>query len=377
MGRKSLAIIHFNPIELYPPIINLLNYLGEYFPETTVYVFTNNASNKIYNYTSNHKNVCIERYGTINQRYSLPKRYWNYLSYYYKTYSSLKKICPNWLWYFETISALPASWYLNNKKNQSTKLIIHYHEYMSREEYESGPLMVKLAHRSEKKLYDIVNYLSHTNEKRMEFFLSDNNIELKNKTYVFPNYPPKNWISPGSNNEINIPIKVVYVGAIGMDSLYIKEFCKWVHDQNGKVRFDIFSNQDTNELQHYLSEKNLQHISIKGYVRYDELPSVLKKYDVGVILYNGHIPNYIYNAPNKLFEYWACGLDVWFPDNIEGSLSFVRHDNYPKIISIDFKKLDKIDLTAMINRTGISYKQSTFYCEKIFEKVTEKIFEKK
>jgi len=374
MKKGSLAIIHFNPIELYPPIINLLDYLGKNYSAMNVYVFTNNSGSSIDKYSSNYKNISIERLGTINQRFSLSKRYWNYLSYYYKTYLRLKKIRPNWLWYFETASALPASWYMSPKKSQSTRLIIHYHEYMSPREYESGPLIVKWAHRSEKKLYDFVSYLSHTNEKRMELFLNDNHIDLTTKAFIFPNYPPQKWIRSESAHTIRLPVKIVYVGAIGMDSLYIKEFCKWADSQNGNVQFDIFSNQDTKELQHYLAENRLQHISIKGYVPYKELPQTLKAYHVGVILYNGHIPNYIYNAPNKLFEYLACGLDVWFPESMKGGLDLVRNDYYPKIISMDFKHLEEIDLPAMVNRSGLSYKPSTFYCEKIFDEVTKKIF---
>lgn len=50
-------------------------------------------------------------------------------------------------------------------------------------------------------------------------------------------------------------------------------------------------------------------------INYSDLPGVIRAYDVGVILYNGHIANYVFNAPNKLFEYLACGLDVWSPSN--------------------------------------------------------------
>ncbi len=374
MKNKILVIIHFNPIELYPPVINLLNYFGQNVPEINVFVFTNSTSANISPYSGNKKNIVIERYGAVDLNFSPVKRYSNYFSFYYKTYNKLKKIHPHWLWYFESASALPASWYMKQKKNRDTILIIHYHEYMSLHEYESGPLLVKWAHRSEKKLYNVVSYLSHTNEKRMELFLKDNNILLKNRTFIFPNYPPQNWIGKESNHEINFPIKIVYVGVIGFESLFIKEFCKWVSYQKGDVVFDIYSSQNLNELENFLAENALKNISIKGYVKYDELPVVLRKYDIGVVLYNGHIQNYVYNAPNKLFEYLACGLDVWFPENMEGSLPFITEKEYPKVICLDFKNLDKIDLKSLVDRSGFSYKPSPFYCEKIFGPVVEKIF---
>jgi hypothetical protein len=33
-------------------------------------------------------------------------------------------------------------------------------------------------------------------------------------------------------------------------------------------------------------------------------------------LYKGHIPNYIYNVPNKVYEYLACGLQVWYSKDL-------------------------------------------------------------
>jgi glycosyltransferase involved in cell wall biosynthesis len=375
MKNKSLVIVHFNPVELYPPMINLLDYLGNNLQATDIFVYTNSACNDtIDQYPGKHKNISIKRYGAVGLNFSPLKRYRNYFSFYYNTYISLKKIHPDWLWYFETASALPASWYMKQKKNQSTTLMVHYHEYMSPKEYKSGPLLVKWAHHAEKKLYNLVSHLSQTNEKRMELFLKDEKIVLKDKTYIFPNYPPKSWIDPESNHVIDFPVRVVYAGAIGFQSLFMEEFCKWVHKQNGHVCFDIYSSQDTSELEIFLSGSELKNISIKGYVEYNELPAVLKKYDVGVVLYNGHIPNYVYNAPNKLFEYLACGLDVWFPENMTGSMHLIRQNKYPRITGINFKELDKIDLKSLIDRSGLSYEPSPYYCEKIFEDVTERIF---
>ena len=97
-------------------------------------------------------------------------------------------------------------------------------------------------------------------------------------------------------------------------------------------------------------------------VDYEQLPGVLRKYDIGVVLYNGHIPNYVHNAPNKLFEYLVCGLDVWFPDVITGSLEFVRDKDFPKVSAIDFTILKDFKLTTAIERRGIA-KDHTFFCE--------------
>ncbi len=229
MDRNTIAIIHFNPIELYPPIINLLNYLAEKMPEKKVYVFTNSSGAAIQKYIPGNSNIVIRRFAIIDLRISSLRRYRNYFSFYCRTYTSLRKIHPKWLWYFETLSALPASWYFRYKKAQDTKLLIHYHEYMSPAEYRNGPWMVKWIHRREKKLYKIVYSLSHTNEKRMQLFLKDNDLVLGDRASIFPNYPPKSWISgkPDKRN-IEYPVRIVHVGAIGLESFYIRELCEWV-----------------------------------------------------------------------------------------------------------------------------------------------------
>jgi hypothetical protein len=90
---------------------------------------------------------------------------------------------------------------------------------------------------------------------------------------------------------------------------------------------------------------------------------VLSDYDVGVILYKGHIPNYIYNAPNKLFEYLACGLDVWFPHVMKSCFKYVTSHTYPKILPVDFSNFNLLDLEKTIDRNDLEFKQPQYYCE--------------
>ena len=104
-------------------------------------------------------------------------------------------------------------------------------------------------------------------------------------------------------------------------------------------------------------------ITLHEGIQYQELPDVLTKYDVGVILYTGHIENYIYNAPNKLFEYLACGLDVWFPDVMKGSMPYLTTETYPKVMAVDFNQLDQSDYLIMSDHTGLVYKEPVYFCE--------------
>jgi len=104
------------------------------------------------------------------------------------------------------------------------------------------------------------------------------------------------------------------------------------------------------------------------------LPETLAEYDIGIILYNGSIPNYVYNAPNKLFEYYACGLDVWFPDKLKTSLSYVNTGVYPRIISLDFTKLSEFQWRKEADRSGLELQSVAYSCEKAFESLWQKMF---
>jgi hypothetical protein len=227
--------------------------------------------------------------------------------------------------------------------------------------------MVKWIHKKEKELYKFVYSVSHTNDSRMQMFLNDNQLSLTGKTQILPNYPPRKWIITREGPKSDLPLKIVYVGIIGMESLYIQKFCEWVHNQTGKVVFDIYSQQNTKELQDWILEDGVRFTEIKGYIPYDEMPGILSKYDVGVILYKGHIPNYVYNAPNKLFEYWACGLDVWFSENITGCLPYARYNVLPRILPVNFQKLSQLNPDSAKDSEGIKFEPSDYYCEKVLD----------
>ena len=110
-------------------------------------------------------------------------------------------------------------------------------------------------------------------------------------------------------------------------------------------------------------------------VNYYSLPEILGGYDIGVILYNGHIPNYIYNAPNKLFEYLDCGLDVWFPGVMKGIYPYLTKGTYPKVLPLDPGDLSEWDLATAIDRDGLQYAPPAYYAENVFPELLSKIRE--
>ena len=275
------------------------------------------------------------------------------------------------LLYFETISSYPAYLY-KRFINPGSEVLIHYHEYTSLQEYASGMKLTRYFHKQEKNLYKYATWISHTNEYRMAQFVADMQPVAISNRHILPNYPPQSWYHKAAE-KIEMPVRVVFAGSLGVDTMYTKEFAKWVMDQNGKVIWDIYSYNISAEAKDFIESLHSDFIFFKQGVNYHELPLILKNYHVGVVLYVGHNANYIYNAPNKLFEYLDCGLDVWFPELMKGTTAYITQRTYPKVIPLNFNHLNQFSTEQAISRAGYSLKQDLFFCENVLDPLCKKL----
>jgi hypothetical protein len=369
---SKVVILHFNPLELYPPIQNLLSTLASKSSAKKITVITTKASVEILKkIVSPAANIRIIRFGYSGQHIGVIKKYWTYFFFNLGALLYLLWNKPTVLFYYETISSFPAYLY-KRYLNGKVHVFIHYHEYTTTKEYAQGMKQTRFFHQKEAWLYPHTAWVSHTNEWRLKQFLRDIAPVVIPNTQVLPNYPPKSW-SINRSAEIKLPVKVVYVGALSLQTMYVKEFIEFVIAQSGKIIFDLFCYNIDEETKRYVMSQNEKLIRIKTGVNYNELSMVLCGYDVGVVLYKGHIDNYIYNAPNKLFEYYTCGLDVWFPEIMKGSLPYLTNNSYPKIIALDFEKLGLVELDKLITREKFIYKQELFTSENVFEPLIDNL----
>lgn len=366
MKIVKLAVIHFNPLEKYPPVMNILRYFS-----TNEGIKVSAYSVKSANYKKNlfkARGVCIHRTALSSKANSSINNYFQYFKFNILTLLLLIIKRPHALLCYETLSIFPS--YIYKKLFPSIKLYIHFHEYTTLKEYKETSPYVKWLFHLEKKLYPTAEWLSHTNSDRLDFFRTDHaTVRFKNLE-VMPNYPPKTWYTESIvKDRISMPIKFIYVGALSLDSMYTREFAEWVKKMNGKAIWDVYSgNYQENALQ-YLEELNCSYINYKGEVEYYELASILNTYDVGIILYKGYIPNHIYSVPNKLFEYHASNLDVWFSDDLKTSFAFEKLETYPKIISINFKALNDLDVEKVVDRDGKAFHQLNLTADKAFDRL--------
>jgi hypothetical protein len=340
MYKNTVVIVHFQPIEFYPPILNLLSIINSSDTSLKVVCITTNQTK----FTENNQydKVKIIRKNTKSKFRAL--RLLRYLYFYFYSFWIFIVNRPKKVLYFESISAAPCLLYklLFNK----SEIFVHFHEYTSPDEYRRGMFINRLNYILEKKYFKKYKWISHTNSKRMELFLTDVNGEFLTNTHVMPNYPTKKWINEARafflNRALNsyAKIKLFYVGALSFEDTYIREICDFVIRNEKKYFLSIYSVNYSQEVLEYLNEINNSSISFKGGIQYSEIPLNLSENNIGVIVYKGTVPNFIFNAPNKLFEYINGGLDVWFPTEMKGCYEY-RTTKSPKIFEIDFNQIEK------------------------------------
>ncbi|MEO6719123.1 MAG: hypothetical protein ABIN67_02115 [Ferruginibacter sp.] len=359
MGK--VAILHFSPLELYPPVQNFIQALAQAQCNHTVYVFTTTGIyNELDRFTISNSNIRIIRIGKSGPTINRWHRAWSYLLFYGGSFLYLCRLAPKRILYYETLSAFPA-WLYRRFFNNKVEVLIHYHEYTTPEAYENGMMLTRRFHHLEKWLYPQAKWVSHTNEFRMQLFEKDIYPARIENPQILPNYPPKAWFKMAT--DFNTPLKIVYIGSLSMDTMYTREFAKWVIAQKGMVEWHIYSYNISEDAKLFLQSLSPGSIKLKDGLNYADLPQILQQYNVGVILYTGHIPNYIYNAPNKLFEYLACGLDVWYPVQMKGIRPYNTVNEFPVVLPLDFLDLDDFNWKKAVSKEGHRLNNPSFFCE--------------
>jgi hypothetical protein len=351
----SIALLHFQPLEQYPPVMNCICDLDKE-KVTALKIFSTHSKNNWF--SSSYPIYRLGNYTT--SRWS---RYWTYLYFNFACFFFLCVYRPNKVLYYETYSSWPVYFY--KKLFPSVNVFIHFHEYISERERKESSAYYKYLHKKETVLLKKAIWISHTNEDRMRLFQQDFPFVRKDQCHILPNYPPADWQNLAQINKTNRTQatyqRIVYIGALGIKSTYIEAFAKWVHQQNGAYYFDIFSDNMEKEVMQIIAALESPFISIKQPINYFDLPLILSKYDIGVVLYTGHLPNYVYNVPNKVFEYLVCGLDVWYSKDLISTAKFQQDNKIENLKAVCFKDLVIMEENKT-NQVPLFY---SFSCEAI------------
>lgn len=365
----KMVVVHFNPLEKYPPAVNLLRYLSS---QKEIPIDIKVMTTKLNPVSWLVQIIGVKRINIKwkpNQRKLL--RLWAYVIFNLQVLSQLIRTKPELVLYYETLSSWAPVFYKRFFR-KSTRLFIHYHEYMSAGEYQSGMVLNRWFHQYEKRIYSLADWISHTNTDRMELFKRDISYSINN-TYIMPNYPPISWsetcrlIGRAEDRRIGF----VYVGALAFNTMHTREMAEFVAANPSFCYWDIYSDNPSTDVVIFLKTLNASNISFKGSIAYDDLPRVLPKYDVGLILYNGNTFNFAFNAPNKYFEYLACGINVLYGAGMKGMYQYEQTETKPWTRRVNFKSLEKFSFEGAERAWDIQI--PSFFAEKVYASFKDKI----
>ena len=350
---KRVYILHLLPLEYYPPITNLLNILSkDKQVKTAVFSTKNNKSRPRFQ----TKNIQISRTYYPGYQKNIILKFWSFLTYVFLPLWQLIVFKPHVLIYYEPHSALPAYLY-KRLFNPEVKLFIHHHEYYAPEEFQGSSMRsVRFFHRLETTfLYKKAAWISQTNTHRLDFFSKDYPYIPKATLFTLANYPPISWAkSLKKNSKIEGPIKLLYLGALSFENTYIREIVTFVRNNPKTLKLDIFSYNMHADVLSWLQSEKIENITLNAFgIPYDQIPKMASSYDVGLVLYNGHNINYQYNAPNKLFEYLVCGLDVWVPKKLTGCKPYLNSQSRPFVLDINFNNLSMAYFNSIIEENSV------------------------
>lgn len=348
---SKLAVIHWFPVEQFPPVQNLLTTVsGCSHVQCCCLTTVNDRGLRDFSGAP----VSILRRPFPSRQLSRLRRLWLLLSFPIWAAWQLFWFRPDSLLYFEPHSSAAAFLYL--VFNRRCRLLIHYHEYRELREYrDRGNRLFGWYHVLERwLLYRRAVWISHTNADRVRLFLQDTPEAAAAQMRVLPNYPPASWqrVRRASRADSD-PLRLIYIGAASIKDTFIGEVVEWVSRQApDSLTLTVYINNSDPETEQMLQRVAAINahvtVNLRG-VPYQQLPQLLCQFDVGLVLYRGNTPNYVYNAPNKLFEYLACGLDVWYPGCMLGVRPYARSDVRPQILETDFQRLSELDWQARIS----------------------------
>jgi len=358
---KIHFIFHFRPLENYPPIQNLLAFLNRSEEIEKVCCFSTVGQLKRIGFG---KKVKIYRWGILG---STKIGLWlTYLIYNLFSISFLIFRRPSIVLYFESLSAFPVYFY-KRFVNPNLNVFIHYHEYISVEDYKKASPIVRFYHAKEKFLYPKAVWISHTNQVRLSKFLADEKLNYDPDIHrIMPNYPSQKWVQTNKKWKSGETLKMIFVGYTATQvGSYLKELVDYLAQTGISTELSLYCLQENEFLDNLEGKYGDLNVVKKKAIPNSDLPQVLTQHHIGLILYKAKSLNYIHNAPNKLFEYLSCGLDVWYPEEMQGIYPYDSNIQ-PKVLRLDFKQLVKYNIKELISETETQNK-FTYFAENVYK----------
>jgi hypothetical protein len=335
-----IAYLHVLPLEYYPPARNALTLMGRR-PGWQVRAWSSRNRRGLPAWEQS--GVQVTRPADAAPRSMLPLRVAGYVAWHLRAAAGIAAWRPDALISVEPHSALAAWMYYHIYRGRAP-LFIHHHEYYAQQDLlRPGMRLLRSTGKLERgDLFARAVWVSETNEERMRLLREWNPRITADAARILPNYPLEEWIGKAAALQARAPsgkIRLVYVGSASFEDTFIREAVTWVASHPDSASLHVSGNNIQKEVWDWLHALGSPNITFDSSgCDYSELPDLLTQFDVGLVLYKGNTLNFVHNVPNKAIEYLACGLDVWYPPEMQGMRRF--HERFPgeRLLQVDFRE---------------------------------------
>jgi hypothetical protein len=336
-----IAYVHVLPLELYPPAMNTLALLASQ-PGWEVRAWSSHNTRGSVDWT--HHDVIVSRRTTERPDSNIIARSSGYARWHLAAAMELRAFKPEAIIAVEPHSTA-AVWLYYSMFNGNAPLFIHHHEYYAPEDYyKAGNRLLRATRHIERdSLLERAVWVSQTNERRLEMFIETHPRLDAKKGRVLPNYPPAEWVARAAlakGEDDSGRTRLLYVGSASFQDTFIREIALWVQQRPNDYSLHVVGSNVSPDIWTWLESLGPVNITTdRAGLSYEELPALMTRFDVGLVLYKGNTLNFVYNVPNKTIEYLACGLEVWFPPEMDGMRDFKSKHSGLRTREVDFKSL--------------------------------------
>jgi hypothetical protein len=344
----KVALVHQLPLEIYPPAVNALAILAaEEGWEVRAWSSAGAGGMPVYQ----HPAVAVSRPPYPGAACGSGVRLAGFARWHWRVGGELARWRPDAILAVEPHSAL-AVWLYYRWHGGKARLFIHHHEYYAPADLRKpGNRTTRICHRFEQAdLFGRAAWVSETNETRLRLLMADCPAVTAAKGRVWPNHPPRAWLgrvarrAPASGG----PLRLVCVGSLSFEDTFIREVAEWVAARPGQVALHVCGHNVRRDVWDWLGSLGAANISCQpAGCPYQELPELLARFDVGLVLYKGNTLNFVHNVPNKAVEGLVCGLEVWYPPEMAGMRDFQARHPGLALREVDFRRLAEMAVPAV------------------------------
>jgi hypothetical protein len=371
----KIAYIHQLPLEIYPPAANALAILSRQ-DGSEVRVWSSKEWKGMAPYA--RAGVVVNRPEFPGPQCGSVARLAGFVRWHLRVARDLAGWRPDVILSIEPHSAL-AVWMYYRVFGGKARLFIHHHEYYAPGDFlKPGSRTSRICHHFEKTdLFARAEWVSQTNATRLRLLMADCAVVTAGKGRLWPNHPPGEWVNRArvaletQAPRAASPLRLVCVGSLSFEDTFIREVAEWVAAHSAEVSLHVCGHNVRPDVWHWLAGLTASNITCQpGGCDYADLPELLVRFDVALVLYKGNTLNFVHNVPNKAVEAVVCGLAVWYPPEMEGMRDFHQQCPGLPLREVDFRRLPA-EVPAPPVRAGLN--AGLFTAERAMEPLLQRL----